>query len=213
MKRVGIAALVVVALIAVAAARADAGSWTIVNGKLVYRSVDCEALLKGTGNPNPNDPSLLTCTLTDLTVDTVCENPTNHQITPGQAALQVARFVGSTTDNNFVLQGKGKAVGTIPQLVPTCSGTPQPGDACLLGLGDDVCVNPNWHLVNVLVRSATLQVDTQTCNDSNSDQVFGCQTDFSPADTQTYECTLTTQYGFGKKQTFPPPSGTPYDCQ
>lgn len=182
----------VVALIAGVAADADA-HYTVIGGKLVYHSLSCEELLKGVKNPDTN-PSASKCTVTGTLVETLCQNPANHDVRPGQAATQVTFFgFEPLSSDDF---DKTKGTGSVSVLVT---------DDPLLGLTDDACVNPNWHLIKALVREADVRFDNYTCG---RDDVCGSADDVL-ASISAFRCTLPAWVDF---DTVPPAEGIDFDC-
>jgi hypothetical protein len=172
-RRVGIVALVTVALIAVAAVDADA-HYTYVSGKLVYHSLTCEEVLKGVKNPDTN-PSRVDCIVTSTLVETLCVNPNFHDVQPGESATQVTVFGSELLSSENFDKKKGTATATV--LIPLADD---------LGLTNEVCVNPNWHLIKAIIRSATVHLDAYACG---PDQTCNT-TDDVLASTTTLQCFL-----------------------
>lgn len=177
---------------AVVIPRADA-HYIYVSGRLVYHSLGCEWALKGVPN-TLSKPAVTECRSVITLVDTLCENPQNRSVVPGQAATQTV-LVGQEPFTEGNLTGKGKATVSVSIA----------DDAVLAALQDvpGVCVNPNWHLVAALVREVTVDLSVYECTNE------ACSTNTGVlASTATLDCSLPEGFSI----LLPPPDGTEYEC-
>lgn len=220
-RKTAIVALVVMALVVVAAAQAEA-HYQPKDGKLVWHSVNCVEDLTGVRNPATN-PAIVRCTVIVTKADTLCLNPTYHDPSPGESVTQTIPVVGEDQVTSGDITGKGKATVTVEDVVPNCPvcDPTDPsfttcvdaieGSACVLGLTNAQCVSANWHIIDALVREATVVLETFACVDANKDGE--CTTDPNEftlkASSLTTDCVLPASVDFS---TVPPPEGIPYDC-
>ena len=105
-RKLGIVALVVMLLVAVAAGPADA-HYTIVSGKLVYHSVECQSAIKQVQNLEKN-PALANCTLVGTVVEVECSNP-QGKIVRGTASHPIPFEAVSTSLDQTPLEKRAGA--------------------------------------------------------------------------------------------------------
>jgi hypothetical protein len=184
-KRVFVAGLLASTMATIFATSAEA-HYIYVSGRLLYHSLVCSEDLKGVANPDTN-PALTECIAEVAVVETLCENPTNHQISPGRSATQVV-LVGEDQLDQSNITGKGKA--RVEVLIE---------DDSLLN--PEFCVNPNWNPIVALARDVTIRLNNYECKDD------AC-TDTVLATTAVLHCVLPPQYTVQNL----PVQGTPYQC-
>lgn len=197
-RKVGIVALMVMGLVAMVAAAADA-HYINVSGKLVYHSIFCESVIKNVQNL-VNNPALATCLVVGTTIETECTNPQgkvvrgtpSHSITFGPAAAPLEQ-----TD---LEKKKGRAHVDIEVIE----------DDVTLGLtSEQAGCNNNWTVTKALLREADITIDVYSCG---ADGV--CTTpediiDANHASTATYSCVLPATFTLDN---VPLPLGTTVDC-
>jgi hypothetical protein len=178
------------------ASRADAhlaGTVTIGGYVRHVSSLACGITVKGVPNPDTN-PSALICTATITLVEFLCENPTNHQVSPGSSARRIV--VVGTDDFSADDIEKKKGTGTAEAHIETD----------LIVTNED-CVNPNWHVLpdTIIVQTLQAQFDTVECADD------ACSS-FVVAYRELRDCALPGKFGYGKKEDGAPPENTEYNC-
>jgi hypothetical protein len=174
-RTVGIVALVAVALIGIAAVEADA-HWTIVNGKMTYHSIDCEAVWKTVQNLSETNPAEGVCSPVGTVVEVECESPT-HKIVRGKASHPIV-FAPVSGPVEQTLAEKTKGRGHLNVTVIE--------DHETLGLtSDDVCKN-NWTLRRALLRETVMTVD-----------LYIPDIQGTLVSTAVFSCVLPQQFTFG----------------
>jgi len=147
-----------------------------------YGSVDGCATITKVPNPETH-PAILRCNVALTRIETLCENPQNKSVSPGEAATQVMLF--DTIDPSDLLEKeKGKA--------NICVGVNEVED-----LGAEVlCVNGNWNPVAALTTEFRATCTTEKCtgeDDPNTPEDDTCEQTVVK-DTQVCACTLPAQY-------------------
>jgi hypothetical protein len=145
-------------------------------------------VLKGVKNPDTN-ASRVDCIVESAEVATLCSNPQNHDVNPGESATQVTG-IGTTqlTSNTF---DKKKGLATALVVIPLDN------DLGLTSADPGVCVNPNWNLEKAVIRSAVVTFKAYTCGPDQT-----CQTpddlvsDDVLASVTTLQCFLPADVGF-----------------
>jgi hypothetical protein len=203
-RRIGIVALVVMALIAVAAVEADA-HWTIVSGKLVYHSLDCQSIIK---DWDPSLEGVGVCNTTATTTELRCYNPSGFYNDQGTSFNPIVfpPVEGSVEPDKVTKKGKSsQAAGHLTATVLENADVPSLG----LSWDEAGCPNSNW-TVRAILRQAILVVDVYQCVVAGS----GCSpldtntTDETKTYTATYTCTLPAEFTFDN----PPTAGTDMTC-
>jgi hypothetical protein len=159
-------------------------------------SLACGIAVKGVPNPDTN-PSELVCTATITLVEFLCENPTNHQTSPGTSGRRTV-IVG-TTEFNAANIDKKKGTGTAEAHLETD-----------FVVTNEDCVNPNWNVLpdTIIVKEVGVQFETAECTGA---EPTPCSS-FVVAYREVRACLLPNNFGYGKKQQGAPPEGTEYDC-
>lgn len=185
LKRVLIIGLLLSVAAAMLGTRAEA-HYIYVSGRLIKHSLLCSLDLKGVANPATN-PALSECVIEVHLLDILCRNPQNNNTHPGRAATQTVLIAEDQIDQSDIT-GKGKAhVEILVEDDPL--------------LNPEFCVNPNWIPIEVLVREATVHLNTFTCTDD------ACSTKVL-ASTAQLDCVLPSEFNLENL----PPVGTPYQC-
>jgi hypothetical protein len=211
--RIGIMALVAMALNALVAVDAEA-HWTIVSGQLVYHSLDCQSVIKDW------DPALAgqgVCRVTATAREIRCYNPQGKYNAMGTAfnPYPFKAVAGAVQQDTVTKNGKSQQAAGHLKLEVVSNDE-------LLSLGltwsDVGCPNSKWN-VRAVLRSADLTVDVYQCK--SYDPTTGAPTclpldpaipDLSAYEydyTATFRCTLDSSYSFDN---YPPPPGTSMNC-
>lgn len=189
---VGAFALGLVAMVGDEAEAHLAGT-TKIGGYLVHvSSLGCGITVGGVPNPDQN-PSALVCTATITSVEFLCINPANQQVSPGRSARRIV-IIGT---DEFADQNIEKKKGT---------GTAEAHlDTDFLVTNQD-CVNPNWAVVpeSVVVLEAQVQYETVECATSE------CLS-WVVAYREKRDCTLPPGFGIDPGEEFPA-ANTAYNC-
>jgi hypothetical protein len=176
----------------------------------LYHDVLCNGELKSVPNPDSH-PAFVQCTLGGSTapvvVEVLCENPTNHDVQPGSAAIQTSFTAFGELNASNVDKKKGRAALAVEVLA----------DGALLTFVQNdpgtFCVNHNWHPIAVLIRSFPTQMKTWACtlkDESLCDPAnIGITPEWVVASRATATCTLPSQYGFANP---PIEDVTAYSC-
>jgi hypothetical protein len=191
-------------------ATAEAG-WTYVRPPgtwWYYGSIDGCALVSQVRNPE-QFPAQFSCEVEVTEVQTLCENPENHKVSPGEAATQVV-FVGTNQiDDDDLLnskdqKNKGKASLCVSIEDNDCSIDPVTGEPRSPLCDPQYCVNPNWHPLDVLTTAFRAKCTTEQCTGDDPDNP--CD-ETVLWDTQVCECRLPAGYSVESK-----PSPCPKEC-
>lgn len=178
-------------------AEAHLAGTVLIGGYLRHvASLACGITVKGVPNPDTN-PSALTCTATITEVEFLCENPTSHQVNPGQSARRTV--VVSTAEFNDDNIDKKKGVGTAEAHI----------DTGFVVTNED-CVNPNWHVVpdSVIVQQVQVQYDTVECTGSDPTPCSSSVLAYR----EVKDCALQSGFGYDKGESGAPPENTEYTC-
>ncbi len=197
---------------------AHLAGYKYVDGSVVHTSSYDATIDIKVKNPDKFPSALFVQSLWTL-VDTECENPAGNTVY-GQAALQVLSTSDPEpiTSEDVSATENGKA--TISIHVET-----DPDD--LIGVDpNSLCVNPNWTLVDFLVREMVVTFETQECATSaclgppgggpfiHYEYSLTGSPDHNTSTTAAYveiqACVLPASVHMG--DTFPPGQGVPYDC-
>ncbi len=145
-----------------------------------------------TSLPNPEQhPAKAVCTVVASFVESLCQNPAGQEVF-GEAATQLTGVSQEQLDAGNVTDKK-KGTGHVDVVI---------SDDFLLARPDLLCVNPNWSVVDTLVRSLRAKVEIFTCTDESCSES-------SLATRFETDCTLPSQYSLEDN---PPPQGTAYVC-
>ncbi len=202
-RRIGIVALVVAALVAVAAAQAEA-HYHFVSGKWIYIKhspsiVLCESNLGGVANPTTN-PAKVECEVTVTLLDALCRNHGGN-LAPGQIPREVV-VIGQAQITPGDITNKKKGLATVNiEVLQGCAVNPAPDDPCLLGVtAAEACPNENWELIDVIVRAgATVQKSLKCTDDTCTTLIL--------AGELRQDCVLPPEVDFETVT-----DGTPYTC-
>jgi len=201
-----------VALATLHAETAEAG-WTYVRPPGMwwyYGSVDGCALIGQVRNPEQH-PALLRCDIQLSRIETLCYNPNNNDVRPGEAATKVVVF--NTIDPEDLLDQKGQKNKGKANLCVEVDELSLPAEI--------LCVNRNWipqaALTTEFLAACTTEQCTGVDDPTTLDVNEACNTTV-PQDTQRCACRLPD--GFSAE--FPPvqcadprnpdPSCTAYIC-
>lgn len=157
-------------------------------GYVFWHSTKCDLTLKSVPDPDSN-PAQFECFVTVTLVDSLCENPQNRNVAPGQAATQTS-IVATEQFTPEDITDKKKGLAHVEAVIP---------DDPLLK--NEFCVNPNWHITDVLIREATVQYNVYQCSDTS------CTTKVLHSSSES-SCSLPAQFDF----TNPPVPGDGYEC-
>ena len=186
-KRMFFGAMIIIAITTLGE-QVEAHYLRVSAGYTIWHSTKCDLVLKAVPNPDAN-PAQFECLVTVTLVDTLCQNPTNHNVNPGQAATQTS-IVSTEQITPSDITDKKKGIASVDAVIP---------DGPLLN--NEFCVNPNWNIVDVLIREATVQYNVWQCVDTSCvSRVLHTSSEF--------ECTLPAQFNFSN----PPLLETPYQC-
>lgn len=169
--------------------------YTIIAGKMVYHSLQCDAVLKSVPNPDAH-PGELECVASTALIEVLCENPTNHQVAPGQSATQVV-LVGEKQIDQSDITDKVRGKANVSVVLP---------DDSLLK--PEFCVNSNWNPIDVIVRATSATLKAYKCEGPDADP---CSEKILTS-TLEMNCALPAGYGFDNYPLNLPPPGTPYEC-
>lgn len=182
---------------------AEAGNWSFLQPPGMwwyYGSVDGCAAIGSVPNPDKK-PAILKCEIDLKRIETLCENPQNKDVRPGEAATKVVVF--NTIDPEDLLDSKGQKYRGQAEL---CVGF----DEVTSLPADILCVNRNWHPIGALTTEFTATCKTEQCtgeDDLSTPNVNEACNITVPKDTQRCECSL--PYGSVES---PPSPRTPYSC-
>jgi hypothetical protein len=174
-RTIGIVAFVAMALVAMAAVDADA-HWTIVSGKLVYHSIDCDSVWKNVKNLSETNPAEGICSIVGVTVETECESPT-HKIVKGTASHPIVFApVSAPVEQTDAEKQKGRGHVNVPVIE----------DHVTLGIDSDQVCNNNWTLRRAILREAVTTVDIYVPDVASGNKVS----------TAEFTCTLPANFNF-----------------
>jgi len=189
-------------LVALGGATGEAGNWTYLRPPgtwFYYGSIDGCAAIGSVPNPDQH-PAQLSCDFTVTQIDTLCVNPQNHDVRPGQAATKVT-FTGrhQLQQSDLLTKTRGKANACV-KVDDTAAGSPL--------LNDSFCVNPNWHLIGALTTQFKATCRTEQCTGTDNPATpanEACNTTVVK-DTQRCQCSLPAGYTIDN---LPPPCADP----
>lgn len=164
-----------------------------IGGYLVHvSSLGCGITVGGVPNPDQN-PSALVCTATISSVEFLCINPANQQVSPGRSARR-AVVIGTDEFSGENIEKK-KGTGTAEAHL----------DTNVLVTNQD-CVNPNWSVVqeSVVVLEAHVQYETVECATAE------CLS-WVVAYREVRDCMLPPGFGIDPGEVFPA-ENTAYNC-
>jgi hypothetical protein len=201
-------------LAALCSSTGEAGNWQYVRPPgtwFFFGSIDGCSAIGSVPNPD-NHPAQFSCEFTVTQVDTLCENPANHDVRPGKAATKVS-FTGKHALEQADLdeKNKGKANACV-KVEDTALGSPL--------RNDKLCVNRNWHLIGVLTKQFSTVCTTQQCTGTDNPATpanEACNTTVIK-DTQRCQCSLPAGYSLDNMPLpcadplHPDPSCTAYQC-
>jgi hypothetical protein len=185
-----------------------------------YGSIDGCATITQVRNPEQH-PAQLRCEVKVTKVQTLCENPHNHDVNPGESATKVVFVATNQIDGNELLNSKEQKVKNTAGLCVEiddndCSIDPETGEPSSPLCNDAFCVNPNWHILDVLTTEFVATCTTEQCTGDDPDNPCA-QT--VPRDTESCACTLPAGYSVENPPVpcpdplHPIPSCTAYICQ
>ncbi len=191
-----------VGLVATLGGRAEAhlAGTAVINGYVRHvASLECGINIKGVASTTQH-PAQFQCTATITLAEFLCENPTNHQVTPGQSARRVV-IVGEDTFNAAAITKK-KGIVTAQAHLDT-------GGEVIVTDAD--CVNPNWHAIqeSVLISEVSVLLQTFECGPNSTTET--CVDPLVLAYQENLACVLPPGFGHGKKEVVPP-ENTEYNC-
>jgi hypothetical protein len=158
-----------------------------------YGSVNGCGTITQVRNPE-KFPALLRCDIDLTRIETLCKNPNNHDVRPGEAATRVV--VSNPIDPEDLLNDKGqKKKGTAELCVGVNELALDPGV---------LCVNRNWNPIAALTTDFLATCTTERCIGEGDDP---CELTAEPEDSLVCECRLPS----GSVE-YPPDPGTPYTC-
>lgn len=214
-KRVLMTGLVLSAgLVALGGSTGEAGNWSYVRPPgtwFYYGSIDGCSLIGSVPNPDTH-PALFSCEIQISEVDTLCQNPAGN-VVPGKASTKGVTFIAKhqLQQSDLLAKSRGKANACI-KVDDTAAGSPL--------LDDDLCVNPNWHLIGALTTQFLAVCTTQQCTGTDNPATpenEACNTTVIK-DTQRCQCTLPAGFSVDNPPTpcadplHPDPSCTAYQC-
>lgn len=192
--RVLLSAVVGVSLVAGLGSDAEGhlAGYQTINGYLRHvASFDCGIKIKGVSNLTQH-PALFECNAIVTRIEILCENPTNHNVAPGESATQATFNVsGLVNQENITDKKKGRAEKSV-----------RIDDSAQL-LRPEFCVNPNWRPIQVLSTNVTVRYSTYEC--------FEETCTLGPPQLAYYEDQECVLPGFDRNGN-PPPAGTLYTC-
>jgi hypothetical protein len=201
MKYAAIVAIVAISLISAFSNKAMAHLQGYVNigGTLTHvASVSCEQVLRKVRNLIQH-PAVFTCEITTKEFFVICNNPANHNVSPGAAATQEVVLDADAMveqDNSDIDKEKGRGIA-IAHIDTGELEQPQ------------YCVNHNWIPLYAVVTNMDAVIQVWECVGDDPD----------PCDTTIDPSALNLTYTTKQKCTFPSgvplvpnPVGTEYDC-
>ena len=148
------------------------------------------------GVPNPDTHTFIfRCTATATRILVLCYNPQNHDVRPGEAATKTTIVVQDPITDADLIGEKKKGLAHKELSFE---------DADFVT--SEVCVNPNWIPIRVLVTELVGEMDVLECTGRDANP---CST-LVLIYTEKKACMLPSQYNIDN----PPPEGTdtPYNC-
>jgi len=165
-----------------------------------YGSIDGCATITQVRNPDQH-PAQLRCEVKVTEVESLCENPANHNVLPGEAATQVVFIAENEFDQSDLNSKDQKKKKNRADLCVTiddddCSIDPVTGEPNSPLCDPEFCVNPNWHPIDVLTTAFLATCTTEQC--TGDDPEDPCA-ETTVRDTQVCECSLPAGYGVDDK--------------
>jgi hypothetical protein len=207
-KRTLMMGLAVVAGLALSGGIGEAGTWSYIKPPgtwFYYGSIDGCSAIGSVPNPDTH-PAQFSCEFEVTEVQTLCQNPQNQDVNPGKAATNVTFFAKHQLQQSDILaKSRGKANACV-KVDEMADGSPL--------LDDDLCVNPNWHLIGALTTQFKATCRTEQCTGPTDNP---CSTTVVK-DTQICQCTLPAGYSIENPPTpcadplHPDASCTAYQC-
>jgi hypothetical protein len=190
-------------LAVLSAGTTEAGNWSYIKPPgtwFYYGSIDGCSAIGSVPNPDTH-PAVFSCEFQITEVDTLCQNPQNRDVNPGKAATNVSFTAKHQLQQSDLLtKSRGKANACV-KVDETADGSPL--------LDDDLCTNPNWHLIGVLTTQFETICRTEQCTGTDNPNTpnvnEACDTTVVK-DTQRCQCTLPAGYSIDN---LPPPCADP----
>jgi hypothetical protein len=166
-----------------------------------YGSIDACATIQQVRNPD-QFPAQLYCSIEVTKVESLCYNPNNHNVVPGEAATQVVFSAGNGIGWDDLVDKSQKTKNT----AALCAKVTSADADCELYPGSELCnpaycVNKNWKIKKVLTSEFTATCQTQVCSGTIDSNTGACTGNWATKDTQRCECTLPPPYSIEN----PPP--------
>jgi hypothetical protein len=185
-----------VGLVALHAVTAEAG-WSYLRPPGMwwwYGSINGCGTITQIRNPETH-PARLSCEVRVTAIETLCDNPAGNEV-PGEAATQVSFFTETDFGDGLLndkdqKKKKNRADVCVAVDEDDCSVVDEDGEPLSPLCRDEYCVNPNWHIIDVLTTEFTATCTTQTCSTRTVDEAGNCiDGDWLGQDTQVCECSL-----------------------